>query len=73
VATCLGVFRAGAGLGRGDAPAGRFSRRFEALLAAATYPGTGRDAPYRLQAEAGRNPYLRESIERSREALYEAA
>jgi hypothetical protein len=49
----LGVFPAGAGLARRDAPAGRFSRRFEALLAAATYPGTGRDAPYRLQTEAG--------------------
>jgi hypothetical protein len=45
------VLPAGLSLARGHQPAGRFERKSEALLAAATYPGTGRDAAYRLNSE----------------------
>jgi hypothetical protein len=47
----FGILPAGLSLDGGHTPVGRFERRAEALIAAATYPGTGRDAAYRLNTE----------------------
>jgi hypothetical protein len=48
----FGLFRAGESLARGCRPAAVFPDRWLALLAAATLPGTGRDALLRLNKEA---------------------
>jgi hypothetical protein len=55
------VLPAGLSLALGHHPAGRFERRSEALIAAATYPGTGRDAAYRLASERGPHGFAVES------------
>jgi hypothetical protein len=49
----FGLFRRGEGWSRGFLPAAVFARRPVALLAAAVFPGTGRDAAFRLQKNAG--------------------
>lgn len=48
-----GVFRLGESLDRGHRPVATFRERWLALLAAAVLPGTGRDAAFRLDKEAG--------------------
>jgi hypothetical protein len=47
----FGLFRAGEGLARGGRPAAVFRWEWLGLLAAAVYPGTGRDAAFRLAKE----------------------
>ena len=47
----FGLFREGESLARGHQPAAVFRWRWLALLAAAVYPGTGRDAAFRLDKE----------------------
>jgi hypothetical protein len=49
--TAFGLFRAGESLDRGFEPAAVFRWRWLALLAAAGYPATGRDAAFRLAKE----------------------
>jgi hypothetical protein len=48
----FGLFRLGESAARGFRPAATFRRRSLALLAAAVFPGTGRDAAFRLRQEA---------------------
>jgi hypothetical protein len=48
-----GLFRIGEHPDRGDLPAASFIRYEDALLAAAVFPGTGRDPLYRLRTEPG--------------------
>jgi len=57
----FGVFRRGEGWSRGFLPSAVFARRPVALLAAAVLPGTGRDAAFRLQKNAGPGGYGIES------------
>jgi hypothetical protein len=47
------VFRLGESPARGHRPAAVFQERWLALLAAAVFPGTGRDAAFRLHKESG--------------------
>jgi hypothetical protein len=49
----FGLFRLGESRERGFRPAALFRRRSLALLAAAVFPGTGREAAFRLAREAG--------------------
>ena len=53
----FGVFRAGESAARGFRPYAVFTTRPLALLAAALLPGTGREAAFRLQKEAGPSGY----------------
>src|SRR4051794_24722325 len=49
----FGLFRLGESRERGFRPAALFRRRSLALLAAAVFPGTGREAAFRLAKQAG--------------------
>jgi hypothetical protein len=49
----FGLFRAGESPARGHRPAAVLRQRWLALLAAAVFPGTGRDAAFRLQKDSG--------------------
>jgi hypothetical protein len=55
------VLPAGLSLAHGHPPVACFERRSEALVAAATYPGTGRDAAYRLRPEPEERGFAVES------------
>ncbi len=55
--TGFGVFRAGESAARGFRPYAVFTTRPLALLAASLLPGTGREAAFRLQKEAGPSGY----------------
>jgi hypothetical protein len=57
----FGLFRRGEGWSRGFLPSAVFARRPWALLAAAVLPGTGRDAAFILQKNAGPAGYGIES------------
>lgn len=52
-----GVFRRGQSPERGDIPVASFRWREKALLAAAVFPGTGRDPLYRLSPEPDREGF----------------
>ena len=52
-----GLFRPGESWERGDRPYAVFRHRWQALLAAAVLPGTGRDPAFRLQKDAGPQGY----------------
>ncbi len=57
----FGVFREGESPERGHRPAAVFRDRWLALVAAAMLPGTGRDAAFRLQKDAGPRGFAVES------------
>jgi hypothetical protein len=59
--TRFGLFRAGESQARGFQPAAVFRWRDLALLAAAVYPGTGRDAAYRLARERSEEGFALET------------
>jgi hypothetical protein len=57
----FGLYRLGESLDRGFQPTAVFRDRSFALLAAAVLPGTGREAAFRLQKEAGPEGFLVET------------